>query len=79
MAENGSHWVAYVKHKNSDGINITIYFDSFGNLKPPKELVNYLGPKICYNYDTFQNYNTVICGHLCLIFLYEYWKDIYIK
>lgn len=80
MEENGSHWVTYVKHKNMNGADdVIIYFDSFGNLQPPKELVNYLGPNIQYNYDSFQNYNTVICGHLCLIFLYEYWKKFYLK
>ena len=34
----GTHWVAYRKL----GKDVT-YFDSFGNLKPPKELINYLG------------------------------------
>ena len=61
----GTHWVAYRK----TGRHV-IYFDSFGNLKPPKELVNYLGVDLIhYNYEKFQDYNTFICGHLCLKFL----------
>lgn len=61
----GTHWVAYKKSGNS-----VIYFDSFGNLPPPKELIAYLGVgSIKYNYDKFQTYDTVECGHLCLKFL----------
>jgi len=33
----GTHWVAYAKRGNR-----AIYFNSFGNLRPPKELVRYL-------------------------------------
>lgn len=67
---NGSHWCAYYKTPK-----ICIYFDSFGNLPPPKELIQYLGScKIVYNYDRFQEFNTVICGHLCLLFLYKIQK-----
>jgi len=61
----GTHWISYYKH----GTDI-ICFNSFGNLQPPKELITYLGSNIKYNYESYQNYNTVICGHLCLIFLY---------
>lgn len=63
----GTHWVAYIK-KNK---NIW-YYDSFGDLKPPLELVRYFGGKdahIKYNYEKYQNFNTPICGHLCLDFL----------
>ena len=65
---DGSHWVCFKKINNR--IN---YFDSFGNLKPPKELVQYFGrgSKIYYNHDRFQQYNTFECGHLCLNFLYN--------
>lgn len=62
----GTHWVAYkIKH------NTFIYFDSFGNLQPPKEFVDYVGHghRILYNYNRYQNFNTVNCGHLCLRFL----------
>lgn len=63
---SGTHWVAYYK-KNS----IVKYFDSFGNLQPPVEIINYLGDNIRYNYNSYQVYDTVICGHLCLKFLYD--------
>lgn len=60
----GTHWVAYKKNGNQSN-----YFDSFGNLPPPQELVNYLAGNIEYNYTTYQNYDTYICGHLCISFL----------
>lgn len=67
----GTHWVAYSKKNNT-----VKYFDSFGNLMPPIELLNYFnqgGKKgkinITYNYKRYQNYNEINCGHLCLQFL----------
>lgn len=61
----GTHWVAYKKYGN----DIT-YFNSFGNLKPPKDLMKYFGiDYIKYNYKTYQKYDTYNCGHLCLKFL----------
>lgn len=62
----GSHWVAFRK----DGKNIT-YFDSFGNLRPPTDLLNYLGSGnvIQYNHKQFQDFKSHHCGHLCLRFL----------
>src|SRR5580765_6163668 len=63
----GTHWVAYAKRGDR-----VIYFDSFGNLRPPKELVRYFGQnvtKIEYNRTSYQNYNQRICGQLCLRFL----------
>lgn len=63
---NGTHWVAYKKNGNA-----VHYFDSFGNLKPPMDLVRYFGVKnkIFYNHKIFQKYNTYNCGHLCIEFL----------
>lgn len=65
---SGTHWVAYIKSGNA-----VHYFDSFGDLKPPKELVKYFGNgvEILYNNRQYQNYNQIICGHLCLEFLYK--------
>lgn len=66
----GTHWVAYRK----DNSKVT-YYDSFGDLQPPAELVQYLqmGPEaannIYYTYDRQQKFGTVLCGHLCLKFL----------
>lgn len=62
----GTHWVAYYKSDKE-----TRYFDSFGNLKPPTELVKYLGNKISYNYSCIQKFNSFKCGHLCIKFLLE--------
>lgn len=66
----GSHWVAYVKYNN-----YVEYFDSYGNLKPPLELIKYLGPKVHYNYDNIQRDHPFNCGHLCLIFLENFWRN----
>lgn len=66
----GTHWLAYSKHGGT-----VSYSDSFGDLPPPKELLEYfyknskLVHKIIYNYDRQQKFNTVWCGHLCLKFL----------
>lgn len=71
--QDGSHWVAWVKKRD-----LKIYFDSYGNSKPPKELVNYLGKyNLEYNFDRFQNYeDPPICGYLCLEFITDYKKFI---
>lgn len=60
----GTHWVAYAKREDH-----VVYFDSFGNLQPPKELVRYFGQnvmKIEYKRISYQTYNQSICGQLCL-------------
>lgn len=63
----GTHWVAYNKNKNN-----VQYFDSFGNLRPPQEIVRYLhGNNIYYNHKCLQRFNTFNCGHLCLKFLVD--------
>jgi len=61
----GTHWVAYKKRGND-----VHYFDSFGDLQPPIDLMLYLGVnKIKYNPERYQNFDTFDCGHLCLKFL----------
>lgn len=62
----GSHWVCYRK-KGSH----VLYFDSFGDLPPPLELLRYWGPKatVHYNYKRKQSFNSFNCGHLCIEFL----------
>lgn len=64
----GTHWTAYRKTKSK-----VIYFDSFGSFQPSIELKKYFNSngstKIFFNYNSYQNVNTVICGHLCLQFL----------
>jgi len=62
---SGTYSVAY--RKNNDDV---IYFDSFGNLQPPPDLMEYLGVgSVKYNHEQFQNYDQIVCGHLCLKFL----------
>lgn len=66
----GSHWCAV--QKKGSTVN---YYDSFGDLEPPPELIAYLqrqtSPpvRIFYNYEQQQDFDTVWCGHLCLAFL----------
>jgi len=67
----GTHWTAYVKKRKN-----IIYFDSFGNLKPPKESISYFLSDdskniIKYNYNKYQSFNTTNCGQLCLQFIYN--------
>lgn len=63
----GTHWTAYKKHGSK-----VLYYDSFGDLRPPKEVVRYFkGCKIFYNIEREQEFNTFICGHLVLNFLYK--------
>ena len=65
MLGPGTHWCAYRKSGND-----VTYFDSFGNLGPPRELIKYLDvDNIKYNYKKYQDYDTHNCGHLCLDFL----------
>lgn len=63
---SGTHWVCYIKKGKQ-----VFYFDSFGNLRPPLEILRYFGANvgIQYNYERKQGFNSVVCGHLCLEFL----------
>lgn len=63
ILSSGTHWTCYFKNNN-----YAVYFDSYGDVKPPKELVKYLNvTNLQYNTDRIQNYNDPpICGHLCL-------------
>ena len=50
--------------------NKVSYFDSFGQLGPFPELVNYLtNCEISYNNFRYQTYNQATCGSLCVLFL----------
>jgi len=63
----GTHWVCYYKK----GKHVQ-YYDSFG-ISPPCELLKYWGKDcvVLFNYEPEQSIDQVICGHLCLKFLYE--------
>lgn len=69
---DGTHWTALAKNNNT-----AFYFDSFGKLPPPLEVINYLNKNIqlYYNAKKYQNYGTAICGHLCLRFLLDFWRQ----
>ena len=63
----GTHWCAYIKRGK-----YIYYFDSFGDLRPPKELIKYFSPSnklIFYNRQRFQSNNSSRCGQYCLDFL----------
>ena len=62
----GTHWVAYAKRGDR-----AAYFDSFGNLRPSREIARYLddGVTITYNSKAYQTYDQTNCGQLCLLFL----------
>jgi hypothetical protein len=62
----GTHWTAYAKRNNR-----VKYFDSFGNLQPPRELVRYFGNNVTieYNRTSYQTYDQNFCGQMCLRFL----------
>lgn len=61
----GTHWCCY--KKNGKAVK---YYDPIGNLRPPRELLEYLkGCVICYNRQSDQKLGTHNCGHLNLKFL----------
>ena len=64
----GTHWVCFFKKDK-----IINYFDSFG-VQPPSELMRYFSTEnqVYYNVDKNQNFDEVICGHLCLKFLTKF-------
>ena len=64
-SSSGTHWVTV----NING-GTTYYFDSFG-LEPTEEIKRYCNEPRFYNSFEFQEPNEVICGHLCLYFLYR--------
>lgn len=70
----GTHWVAYAKKGNN-----VMYFDGFGNLRPPRELERYFGSdvNITYNRSSYQTFDQNICGQLCIRFLRDIdWKKL---
>lgn len=68
----GTHWTALAKIRNN-----AWYFDSYGNLRPPLEVLSYLGDEVALviNYHQYQRVNALNCGHLCLKFLFNFWKQ----
>lgn len=62
----GTHWVSYIKKGNA-----VSYFDSYGNLAPPREFMHYMRDvkNISYNRVRYQKDGTSECGRLALLFL----------
>lgn len=62
----GTHWVAYKLNNNK-----VTYFNSFGDLMPPKELIKYFGKNkiISYNKRRYQSFRSTKCGFYCYKFL----------
>lgn len=73
---DGTHWVAYFKY-----LNDIYYFDSYGNLPPPLEVIHYFGndTNIYYNTYNYQKFGSTICGQLCIMFLYHMNGKLYNK
>ena len=78
---SGTHWVAVniagatgASGAGSAGASgaggTTYYFDSFG-FPPTQEIKEYCKEPRYYNSFVFQKPNEVICGHLCVYFLYR--------
>ena len=70
----GTHWTAFVYYKGK-----CVFFDSFGGLKPTKELIKNFGSNIMYNEKKFQKYNTKSCGRWCIKFLFHIYNCYYKK
>ena len=71
--EDGTHWTAWFKHPQ----RYVCYYDSYGDLPPPPEFVTYLSNyDIYYNVGREQEFNSVICGQLCLCFLFREYSEI---
>lgn len=65
--EPGSHWTSYIKRGKQ-----VWYFDSFGGVPPPPELVRYLGTSnIAFNHLRHQSYDQQNCGQLSVLFLLD--------
>ena len=60
----GMHCVCYKKRGD-----MVLYFDGFGNLRPPVELIRYFGSSVTdvrCNYARKQPPDTIVCGHIGL-------------
>lgn len=47
----GTHWVAIKKNNNH-----AFYFDSYGDLPPPPEIVKYLGRAVCIQFNANKSF-----------------------
>lgn len=71
----GTHWVAYKKTEN-----IVVYFDSYGNLRPPIEVEKYFkNCTIYFNHHRFQPRGATNCGQMCISFLYTHPSNLLLR
>lgn len=67
----GSHWVAFALLNRT-----AFYYDSFGDLKPPSIIQDYLrrrAKKIYYNRKRHQKLSSYMCGHYCVLFIANFY------
>ena len=62
---SGIHWV--ILHKNKDKV---IYYSSFGDPVYQEVLDYFKGYRILTSDTRIQEFNTTICGHLCILILF---------
>ena len=61
----GTHWIALFLKNNE-----VIYFDSFGVEYVPKEIKKFIRNKdIRTNIFRIQDYNSIMCGYFCILFI----------
>lgn len=73
-ALRGTHWTCFIKVYNT-----ILYYDPIGNLQPFKSFVKTYGSnaknKIFYNYTRHQNPLDYTCGHHCVKFIRQFYKE----
>ena len=71
-----THWIAYKKRGKTG-----TYFDSFGDLRPSQELINYFDTNVVkHNHKRYQNFDCYNCGHLCsYLIILKYGLKIFIE
>ena len=61
----GTHWICIFVKKDE-----VIYFDSFGVGHIPEEILKFIGNKnINTNIFRIQDYNSIMCGYFCILFI----------
>ena len=61
----GTHWICIFVKKDE-----VIYFDSFGVGHIPEEILKFIGNKnINTNIFKIQDYNSIMCGYFCILFI----------
>lgn len=64
----GLHWCIFITYKSGPHI-VTEYYDSYAETAQSNN-INYPYPITRYNNIVHQNYNSTVCGQLCIYFVY---------